>query len=287
MGRARLDAHDLAVLHVGGHAALGHLVAHVAVRVALLDGGVGVHRALGVRDVEAERAGQRAPGGQGGRALHAVSYTHLDVYKRQLLEHRALWLYLLTDEAAKAGADPAAFAPAAVKRCGLFQGAELVAKGGGTNSLKSLKKGLFGKPAQMVFEMDVKDVQDDRFELEFHYCPLVKAWQKQGCTDEEISNLCDWAMCGDRGTVSYTHLDVYKRQPLGGLTRSDWAMAATYMISWLIACSRRHTSSSVSAYSKMRAAVRLIVSISSSYSVPLMCDLRRSCSQAMTLSINS
>ena len=28
---------------------------------------------------------------------------------------------------------------------------------------------------------------------------LVKAWQKQGCTDEEISNLCDWAMCGDRG----------------------------------------------------------------------------------------
>lgn len=51
----------------------------------------------------------------------------------------------------------------------------------------------------MVFEMDVKDVQDDRFELEFHYCPLVKAWQKQGCTDEEISNLCDWAMCGDRG----------------------------------------------------------------------------------------
>ena len=89
-----------------------------------------------------------------------------------------------------------------MKRCGLFQGAELVAKGGGTNSLKSLKKCLFGKPAQMVFEMDVKDVQDDRFELEFHYCPLVKAWQKLGCTDEEISNLCDSAMCGDRGIGS-------------------------------------------------------------------------------------
>lgn len=118
---------------------------------------------------------------------------------RELLEHRALWLHLLADEAKRAGADPSVFAPAAVKRCGLFQGAELVAKGGGTHSLKSLKKGLFGKPAQMVFEMDVKDVQDDRFELEFHYCPLVKAWQKQGCTDEEISDLCDWAMCGDRG----------------------------------------------------------------------------------------
>ncbi|CVH76194.1 elastase-1 [Rubneribacter badeniensis] len=118
---------------------------------------------------------------------------------RELLEHRALWLYLLTDEAAKAGADPATFAPAAVKRCGLFQGAGLVVKGGGTKSLKSLKKGLFGKPAQLVFEMDVKEVRDDRFELEFHYCPLVKAWQKQGCSDEEIAALCDWAMCGDRG----------------------------------------------------------------------------------------
>ena len=118
---------------------------------------------------------------------------------RELLEHRALWLYLLTDEAAKAGADPATFAPAAVKRCGLFQGAGLVVKGGGTKSLKSLKKGLFGKPAQLVFEMDVKEVRDDRFELEFHYCPLVKAWQKQGCSDEEIAALCDWAMCGNRG----------------------------------------------------------------------------------------
>lgn len=106
---------------------------------------------------------------------------------------------MLTDEAAKADADPAIFAPAAVKRCGLYQGAELVKEGGDTKSLKSLKKGLFGKPAQMVFEMDVKDVQDDRFELEFHYCPLVKAWQKQGRTDEKISDLCDWAMCGDRG----------------------------------------------------------------------------------------
>lgn len=160
---------------------------------------------LGGASLPYNRSNEEGParrGGHHGREQNrqrTASKNPLVKAIRELLEHRALWLYLLTDEAAKAGADPAAFAPAAVKRCGLFQGAELVAKGGGTNSLKSLKKGLFGKPAQMVFEMDVKDVQDDRFELEFHYCPLVKAWQKQGCTDEEISNLCDWAMCGDRG----------------------------------------------------------------------------------------
>ncbi|MDO4567040.1 MAG: L-2-amino-thiazoline-4-carboxylic acid hydrolase, partial [Oscillospiraceae bacterium] len=35
--------------------------------------------------------------------------------------------------------------------------------------------------------------------LDFHYCPLVKAWQRAGCSDEEIARLCDIAMCGDHG----------------------------------------------------------------------------------------
>ena len=38
---------------------------------------------------------------------------------REQLEHRALWLYLLCDEASKRGLDPKDFGSAAVKRCGL------------------------------------------------------------------------------------------------------------------------------------------------------------------------
>ena len=45
---------------------------------------------------------------------------------RAQLEHRAFWLYLLCDEAAKRGLDPRDFGSAAVKRCGLSQGADLV-----------------------------------------------------------------------------------------------------------------------------------------------------------------
>lgn len=45
---------------------------------------------------------------------------------RELLEHRAFWLYLLTDEAEKRGLDPKDFAPAAVTRCGISQGTELL-----------------------------------------------------------------------------------------------------------------------------------------------------------------
>ena len=114
------------------------------------------------------------------------------------LEHRALWLYLLLDEAEKSGMDSDAFARKAVSRCGHIQGRRLVKKGR-TKSLKGLKKTLFTKPAQWVFEMDVLESTEDRLSLDFHYCPLVKAWQKAGCSGEQIARLCDIAMCGDHG----------------------------------------------------------------------------------------
>ena len=47
--------------------------------------------------------------------------------------------------------------------------------------------------------MDIIESTDDKLSIDFHYCPLVKAWQKAGCTDEEIAMLCDIAMCGDHG----------------------------------------------------------------------------------------
>ncbi|MEG2405000.1 MAG: L-2-amino-thiazoline-4-carboxylic acid hydrolase [Oscillospiraceae bacterium] len=117
---------------------------------------------------------------------------------REQLEHRALWLYLLCDEADKKGFSYDDFAPDAIHRCGLYQGGGLVEKGG-TSSLRGLHKTLFNLPARMVFEMKIKESTDDKLSIDFHYCPLVKAWQKQGCTDEQISKLCDIAMCGDRG----------------------------------------------------------------------------------------
>ncbi|HHU84325.1 MAG TPA: L-2-amino-thiazoline-4-carboxylic acid hydrolase [Clostridiales bacterium] len=115
---------------------------------------------------------------------------------RAQLEHRAFWLYLLCDEARKKGLDPMDFACDAVTRCGLSQGANLVKKGN-TDSLVGLRKTLFTKPAQLVFEMKIIESTDDKLYIDFHYCPLVKAWQNAGCTDEEIAMLCDIAMCGD------------------------------------------------------------------------------------------
>ena len=38
---------------------------------------------------------------------------------REQLEHRALWMYLLCDEAAKHGLPASEYAPDAIRRCGL------------------------------------------------------------------------------------------------------------------------------------------------------------------------
>jgi len=117
---------------------------------------------------------------------------------RGLLEHRSLWLYFLLDEAEKRGIKSEEFAKSAIMRCGCFHGDQLAAKAG-TKSLKGLKKTLFTLPARKVFEMKVLACDDDRLDIDFHYCPLVAAWQTQGATDEQIEKLCDIAMQGDRG----------------------------------------------------------------------------------------
>ncbi|MDR3217286.1 MAG: L-2-amino-thiazoline-4-carboxylic acid hydrolase [Clostridiaceae bacterium] len=115
---------------------------------------------------------------------------------REQLGHRAEWLYYLCDEAEKQGLDPKSFAPAAITRCGNFHGTHLSVNGT-EKSLKSLKKKLFSKAAQWMFEMEVTECRDDLLTIDFHYCPLVDAWKESGADDATISFLCDCAMCGD------------------------------------------------------------------------------------------
>ena len=129
---------------------------------------------------------------------------------RNFFEHRALWMYFLVDEARKKGAKPETFAPAAIRRCGIYHGMraltgkdipaqEAAAQGGEGASCRLLQKKLFPPAGKAIFEMEFLALSDDAFDVDFHYCPLVNAWKKQGCTDEEIDKLCDWAMEGDRG----------------------------------------------------------------------------------------
>ena len=126
---------------------------------------------------------------------------------RNFFEHRALWLYFLFDEARKKGTKPETYIPAAIRRCGIYHGMraltgkDIKAEAAGTEggSCRLMQKKLFPSIGKAVFEMEFLALSDDAFDVDFHYCPLVTAWKKQGCTDEEMDKLCDWAMEGDRG----------------------------------------------------------------------------------------
>ena len=133
---------------------------------------------------------------------------------RELLEHRALWMYFLCDEVEKKGLKPQEYAPAAIRRCGEYQGGLLVKKGKKGKSLKGLKKALFGFFARRVFEMKILNCDDEHLDIDFSYCPLVKAWQKQGCSDERIEMMCKHAMCGDRGIGSCFDAELELRQTI-------------------------------------------------------------------------
>ena len=116
---------------------------------------------------------------------------------RNSFEFRATWFALLIEAAEKRGLD-ISFAREAITKCDCFHG---VNKYHPTDTLEQFTE-IFGTQDILdIFEMDINKT-DDKMVATFHYCPLVKAWQKLGLDDATIAELCDVAMDGDRGIVS-------------------------------------------------------------------------------------
>ncbi len=118
---------------------------------------------------------------------------------RAAIEHRATWFCLLLDEARKAGLAQEDFARRAITRCGVFHGNAKFTK---TEDLQAFAREFASPLFAKVFEMEIKEASDRRFEVHFHYCPLVAAWLKQTKDEKRIDTLCDVAMDGDRGIIS-------------------------------------------------------------------------------------
>jgi len=106
---------------------------------------------------------------------------------------RAQWMYYFIEEARKRGLDPE-FARDAIFKCGCMQAEALP-----DTDDPVVFGNSFVKPENAkVFDMVTKS-EDGVFEMDFHYCPLVAAWQALGCDDEYVAWLCDVAMTGDKG----------------------------------------------------------------------------------------
>lgn len=118
---------------------------------------------------------------------------------RGAIEHRATWFYLLLDEARKDGLDWDSFARRAIFRCGCFHGDTRYSE---VKNLKDFSKILVSDTVKKALEVETVELTEDKFVVEFHYCPLVAAWLKQTDNEEDIAKLCDIVMDGDRGIVS-------------------------------------------------------------------------------------
>lgn len=117
---------------------------------------------------------------------------------RSAIEHRATWFYLLLDEARKKGLAWDEFARSAIFRCGRFHGENNFS---GTDSLVHFAREFANENVRRIFEMEVLESTEERFIVEFHYCPLLSAWLGQGVSAEDAAHLCDIAMDGDRGII--------------------------------------------------------------------------------------
>ncbi len=120
---------------------------------------------------------------------------------RKAIEHRATWMYLLLKEARERGLAWDEFARPAIFQTGCINGQKKLAKMEDPSSMKEFSTVFAGETSRAVFEMELIKVNDEGYHLDFHYCPLVSAWQKLGATQEEIEQLCDIAMDGDRGVA--------------------------------------------------------------------------------------
>jgi len=120
---------------------------------------------------------------------------------RKAIEHRATWMYLLLKEAREKGLEWDEFARPAIFQTGCLSGQTKLGKMKDPSSMVEFSTVFAGETSRGVFEMEVVKTDEEGYHLDFHYCPLVAAWEKLGASQEEIEQLCDIAMDGDRGVA--------------------------------------------------------------------------------------
>ena len=127
--------------------------------------------------------------------------TPITIEVRKAIEHRATWMYMLLKEALERGLDWDDFGREAVRKTGSIHGLLKKEKMNDSASMEEFATVFAGKTSRGVFEMEVVKQDQEGYHLDFHYCPLVAAWEKLGASPEEIEQLCDIAMDGDRGVA--------------------------------------------------------------------------------------
>jgi hypothetical protein len=123
--------------------------------------------------------------------------SNLTLAVRSAIEDRAAYLFFLYKEMEKDFGKKKAeeLARKAIRKFGYFKAKK---RGRVYTPEKWIKQHLQSVSGSVFKSQGVK-VSKKEGELNFYYCPLVRAWKKLGASKKEIALLCDIAMEGDRG----------------------------------------------------------------------------------------
>ena len=116
---------------------------------------------------------------------------------RDICQRRASTISYMMDEAKKQGIDDS-FARKAIYRYGEDLGKEICEAMDDVTDMVEFSKYFGAAPHTDIYEMETIESDENKLYIDFHYCPYVAEWVKQGRTPEELDNLCDIAMEGDR-----------------------------------------------------------------------------------------
>lgn len=115
---------------------------------------------------------------------------------REISERRAATISRMVDKAAKRGLDDQ-FAYDAVAGYGTDNATAFRRTMKDPDSFAEFADSFGTDHNRGVYEMETVTRTDDELRIDFHYCPYVTAWVRQGKTPEQISRLCAIAMAGD------------------------------------------------------------------------------------------
>jgi hypothetical protein len=121
---------------------------------------------------------------------------------RNAIIHRGLWMGLILKEAKERGMDWETIGREAVFKTGCIHGEGIKARMDVPGSLVSFGTTFFTEDIQKIFEIKIKELNEDNLVLEYGHCPLVTGWKMAGIEGEFLDKVCDIAMCGDRGIKS-------------------------------------------------------------------------------------
>jgi hypothetical protein len=124
--------------------------------------------------------------------------------------------YMTKQEAAAQGIDLTPVTKEVQRKASVAMAEDILSRmGDDKKDINDFVQKMFRGPLGFAaYEVEIVESGHDKAVLDYHFCPLVQAWQSLGLSDEEIAGLCDAAMVGDFVTAETAGFDLELQQSI-------------------------------------------------------------------------